>query len=125
MLALGLLGLFQHSLDIDREKLRKIFLFVDLNRNIELKNIENIVSGGAKGADTLGEKFSKKYGLNIIIYKPNWNLHGKKAGILRNTDIVEKSTHMIAFPSKYGKGTQDSIRKAENKKIPIKVLYID
>ena len=93
--------------------------------NIELKNIENIVSGGAKGADTLGEKFSKKYGLNIIIYKPNWNLHGKKAGILRNTDIVEKSTHMIAFPSKYGKGTQDSIRKAENKKIPIKVLYID
>ena len=93
--------------------------------NIELKDLESIVSGGCKGADTLAENFSKEYNINMIVYKPNWNLYGKKAGIIRNTDIVEISTHMIAFPSRYGKGTQDSIRKSEIKKISIKVLYID
>lgn len=31
-----------NSLGVDREKLRKLFLFVDLNRNIELKDKEKI-----------------------------------------------------------------------------------
>jgi len=107
------------------ESFKKAVFKVLTEWNIELKDIKNIVSGGAKGADTLAEKFSKEYEINMIVYKPNWNLYGKKAGILRNTDIVENSTQMIAFPSRYGKGTQDTIRKARNKKIPIKVLYID
>ena len=91
-------------------------------RNITL---DEIVSGGAKGADSLAERFSKEFQIKTVIYRPDWNLYGKRAGILRNSDIVEHSTHMIAFPSRNGKGTQDSIRKAREKQIPVKVLYID
>jgi len=109
----------------DYESFKNAIFKVLQGWNIELKDVENIVSGGAKGADTLAEKFAKEYDINMNVYKPNWNLYGKKAGIIRNTDIVENSTHMIAFPSRYGKGTQDSITKAKNKKIPIKVLYIN
>ena len=71
-----------------------------------------VVSGGARGADTLAENWARKHKIPLIIFKPDWKTKGKAAGILRNTDIVNECTHMVAFPSDGGKGTQDSIRKA-------------
>jgi len=109
----------------DYENFKKAVFKVLEQWSFKIEDITNIVSGGAPGADTLAEKFAKEYKINTIIYKPNWNLYGKRAGILRNTDIINSSTHVIAFPSRYGKGTQDSIRKAEINKLTIKILYID
>ncbi len=94
------------------------------NWNINFKNI-TIISGGAQGADTLAEIFAKKYNISMTIYKPDWKKYGKGAGIMRNTDIINECTHVIAFPSRTGKGTQDSIRKAQTKNIPVKIIYID
>lgn len=88
-------------------------------------NIDEIVSGGAAGVDTCAEIFAKKYNKKITVLKPDWNKHGRKAGILRNTDIVEKSTHLIAFPSEKSKGTFDTIRKARNKNISVTVHLVD
>jgi hypothetical protein len=48
----------------------------------------------------------------------------KKAGLLRNTDIINESTHVIAFPNDKGSGTQDSIRKAQKLGKIVKVIYI-
>ena len=84
-----------------------------------------VVSGGAKGADTLGEIWADKNNIEKLIFKPEWNKYGKRAGIMRNTDIVENSDHILAFPSKYGRGTQDTIRKAELKNIPCTIIFID
>lgn len=72
-----------------------------------------VISGGADGADSLGEKWARKMNIPLTIYYPEWTKYGKAAGILRNTDIVQNCTHMIAFPSSKGKGTQDSIKKAQ------------
>lgn len=82
-----------------------------------------VVSGGAKGADTFAERWAISHGIPTKILEPDWDTHGKRAAIKRNTDIVKACTHMIAFPSKNKKGgTQDSIRKA--KKLGINVLEI-
>lgn len=91
---------------------------------IEVKNL-TIISGGAAGADRLAEIFAEKHSLPIVIYKPDWKLHGKAAGILRNTTIVDNSDLIIAFPSRFGKGTQDTISKAKKKGTKLKVLYVD
>ena len=76
-----------------------------------------VISGGATGADTMGEKWAKEHNIPTMIYKPKWYNNGvydKSAGIKRNTDIVNACTHMVAFPNdEKGKGTQDSIRKAQ------------
>lgn len=93
--------------------------------NIEITDISKIISGGAKGADSMAEQFAKEYGISTIIFKPNWKQYGSAAGVMRNTDIVNCSDKIIAFPSKEGKGTQDTIKKARNKNIPIYILYID
>ena len=89
----------------------------------ESKN--NLISGGAKGVDKMAEEWATKNGLSITIFRPNWDKYGKGAGPRRNVQIIGAATHCIAFPSKMGKGTQDSIGKAKRKGIPLKVIYID
>lgn len=57
---------------------------------------------------------------------PDWKGPlGKRAGLARNSDIVAKSTHLLAFPSKTGSGTQDTIRKAEQKGIQAIIYWVE
>jgi hypothetical protein len=41
-------------------------------QNFDVTSITHIVSGGANGADKLGELFAKKHNIETIIYKPDW-----------------------------------------------------
>jgi hypothetical protein len=76
-------------------------------------NFNHIVSGGAKGADSLAEKYAKENGIRLTVLKPNWNKYGKKAGILRNIDIVNESQYIIAFWDGISLGTKHSIDYAK------------
>jgi len=81
-------------------------------KNFNINAITEIVSGGAKGADSLGEKFAKENNIKLTTFLPDWDKFGKKAGFLRNTTIVENSDIIIAFWKNKSKGTQDTISKA-------------
>ena len=83
-----------------------------------------IVSGGAKGADTLAEKFALENHLEMIVFKPDWKKFGKRAGFLRNTIIIENATIVFAFWDGKSNGTKDSIDKAEklNKKVIVTIF---
>ena len=86
--------------------------------------ITSIVSGGAKGADKMAERFAdyNNYPVNIIL--PDWNKYGKGAGFKRNSLIVEACDILIAFWDGKSTGTKDSIDKARKcKKITI-IVYI-
>ncbi len=85
-----------------------------------------IISGGADGADALAERYSREVlQREPVVFPADWNKYGKSAGPKRNTQIVDACTHMIAFPSHYGKGTQDSVTKIQKAKKPHKVIFID
>jgi len=80
-----------------------------------------IISGGASGVDTMAEKYAKENKIETIILKPDWNKLGKAAGIIRNTDIINEATHVLALPTNKSVGTYDSIDKAKklNKELEI------
>jgi hypothetical protein len=88
---------------------------------LSTKNITLLVSGGAKGADTLGQKYAEEHDIETKIFLPDWEKYGKKAGFLRNSDIINESELVIAFWDGFSKGTLDSLKKAkkENKNILI------
>ena len=77
-------------------------------------NIE-IVSGGAKGADTLAEKFANEFRFEKLIFKPDWDLYGKRAGFVRNAKIVDNCDVLFAFQINKSKGTQHSVDLAREK----------
>lgn len=71
-----------------------------------------IVSGGATGADNLGERFAKERNDKLKIFTADWNTHGKKAGYLRNRQMAEYATHCICFWDGKSKGTKMMIELA-------------
>lgn len=81
-----------------------------------------IVSGGARGADALAERLAEEMNWDKQIFLAQWSLHGKRAGFLRNKEIVENSDALIAFRINQSKGTTHSIRLAKEKNIKVKVL---
>ena len=84
-----------------------------------------VVSGGALGADAMGERWAQQNGIPVRVFKPDWNLYGMKAGPIRNQLLVDRSTHVLAFPSREGKGTQDAVRRARKKGLPVVEMWID
>lgn len=84
-------------------------------------DIDLIISGGAKGADSLGERYAKERKIKTKIFYPDWNKFGSKAGPLRNTQIIENSDVVIAFWNGISTGTLDSINKAKRMK---KLLFV-
>ena len=83
-----------------------------------------IVSGGAKGADLLAEKAAKALNIPTLIFLPDWNLHGRKAGFIRNEDIIKNADVVLAFWDGESKGTKNSIDIAKKlKKKCFVVLY--
>lgn len=83
----------------------------------------HIVSGGAKGADTLAHQFALEHELEMIVFKPNWKLYGKRGGVIRNTDIVENADIIIAFWDGISTGTKNALDKATalNKRTVVKI----
>lgn len=84
--------------------------------------ITEVISGMAKGADTLAAEWAVRFGFTLHQFPANWDAHGKSAGMIRNRQmLVEgKPDVVIAFPG--GKGTQNMIELA--KKAGVKVVEV-
>ena len=88
------------------------------------EKIEWIISGGAKGVDSLAEKYAARNQIPFLLFPANWERYGKRAGFLRNQQIVDAADYMLAIPTLQSRGTRDSIRRAEIKGIPIEVFEV-
>lgn len=75
--------------------------------------VTGVVQGEARGADTLGKQWAYSRGITTYSYPADWDAHGRKAGAIRNADMLKNNpppTYCVAFPG--GVGTADMIRKA-------------
>jgi len=86
---------------------------------------QRVVTGGAGGADKLGQKWAETNKIPVTLFTPDWNRFGKAAGIIRNQDIVDAADVILAFPSHSGKGTQNSIARAKIAKKPVIEIWMD
>lgn len=84
-----------------------------------------VVSGGAKGPDLLGEKWAKENNLKIKRFEANWKQYGKNAGYLRNKEMAEYGDVLIAFWDRKSKGTQHMMKIAKDKNIPTYLIIND
>lgn len=92
-----------------------------IKETVNIDKVISVVSGGAPGADSLAERFAKEEGKQLLIFHPQWSRYGRHAGMIRNTQIVDKADVVFAFWNGFSKGTRDSIEKAKEKN---KKLYV-
>jgi len=81
--------------------------------------ITEIVSGGAKGPDKLGEQYAEEFNIPVKKFIPDWNREGKKAGILRNIEMGNYANALIAIWDGESKGTKHMIQYATKKELKV------
>jgi len=89
--------------------------------------IISVVSGGARGPDTLGERWAERQGITVEKFIPDWNKHGKAAGHIRNRE-------MAAHAAPYGgcvilwdgqsKGSKGMIKAARKQRLWLSVVFV-
>ncbi len=84
-----------------------------------------VVSGGANGADKLGELWANDNYIPTMIFKPDWKKYKKSAGFIRNKEIISNSDKVIAFWDGKSKGTKHSIDLCEKLDKKCKIVYTD
>ncbi len=81
--------------------------YVDVDyviRHIPL-NCTEIVSGGARGIDTLARQAAQKLDLPIREFLPDYHTYGKRAPLIRNEQIVDAADYVIALWDGHSSGT--------------------
>jgi hypothetical protein len=71
--------------------------------------ISVLIHGAARGADSLAAEWAHNRGVDSRSYPANWQLYGRRAGFVRNAQMLEegKPDDVIAFPG--GKGTANDV----------------
>jgi uncharacterized phage-like protein YoqJ len=103
----------------DKEKLYSV---LDKNKD----KIKLIVSGGAKGADSLATEWAADNGIPYLVFPPKWYTddgnYDRGAGFRRNNLIVKHSDVVFAFYDGESKGTKNTMEIAERLKKPLKKI---
>lgn len=86
-----------------------------------------IVHGGANGADKCAAMYAKDKNIETKVFLPDWNKHGKKAGILRNIAMFEYASQFqnrgcVVFWDGTSKGTKNDIELSEKYNVPLRIV---
>lgn len=89
-----------------------------------------IVSGGARGVDTLARQYAAEFGLVCVEFHPAWrrrdgNGTNKAAGFERNRLIVDYADRVVAFWDGNSPGTRSTISLARRAGKPVRIIYPD
>ena len=109
--------------DYDNYDEAKAYIDICLS-NIRKTNEIIIISGGAKGADSLGERYAEENGFKVEKYPADWVRYGRSAGPRRNRQMAEISDYVICFWDGESRGTRSMIESARNFGKPVKIKRI-
>jgi hypothetical protein len=81
-----------------------------------------ILSGCAKGADSLGEQYAREHGFAIEQHPAAWEHYGNAAGPIRNKEMTGMADAVIVFWDGQSKGSKSMINCAKEQGIPCKIV---
>lgn len=78
-----------------------------------------VIEGGAKGADSLARKWAESKGIPVHTFPADWKFYGKRAGFVRNQQMIDEGQPDIIFAFPGGNGTQDMINRGKKNNISV------
>jgi|TARA_R110000822_G_scaffold183534_1_gene322913 hypothetical protein len=81
-----------------------------------------IISGNARGADTLGETYSVDRNYGLETYPADWDTYGKSAGYRRNAEMAKISDASVIFWDGISKGAKHMIDLSHKYGLKTKVV---
>lgn len=90
----------------------------------DFRDSDICVSGGCKvGVDAWVKELCRRELYAYEEIPADWDKHGKKAGFLRNTELVDDINRLVAFWDGKSRGTRDTIIKALERGLPVEIHY--
>ncbi len=84
--------------------------------------IEEIITGGARGADRLAETYADARGIKKRVIRPDYDRYGRPAPLVRNRVIVDLADRVVAFWDGKSRGTRSVIDYAGKKNKQVTVI---
>lgn len=99
----------------------------DAVREAQTEGLEvtEVVTGGARGVDTIAHNGATKGGIDTTVMHANWEGHGKAAGPIRNRRMAEYADALIAVWDGKSRGTKNMIDEARKRGLAVWVHRID
>lgn len=88
-------------------------------KKFKIKNITEIVSGGARGMDHSGEIWAKLNNIPIKRFLPNWDKYQLAAGPIRNKEMAEYADALLIVWDGESKGSANMIKTMKSLKKPV------
>lgn len=95
-----------------------------LEKHLNVIANDTIISGGARGIDTLAAQYAKKHGVKLLEFRPDYTTFGRSATFVRNRMIVDVADVVIAFWNGSSRGTKYTIEYAKKKYVPMVIIRI-
>lgn len=86
--------------------------------------VDEIISGGAGGVDTLAEKYADDHRISKRIIRPKYNLYKRAAPIKRNEEMVQIADTVLVIWDGDSKGTLSTINFAKKQNKPTIVVNL-
>lgn len=83
-----------------------------------------VVSGGAKGVDSVAANRARERRIEVEEILPLWEKYGKSAGFRRNKEIVARANEVVAFWNGDSKGTEHTINIALKAGKPVAIFGV-
>lgn len=78
-----------------------------------------IIHGNARGADLLADQYARERSLKVLSFPADWNLHGRRAGPIRNIKMLTESQPHVIIAFKGGNGTAHMVRIGKEAGVPV------
>ena len=99
-------------------------LSAELDKLLVGKTNITIVSGTARGADRLGERYAAEHNLRIERFPAEWEKYHKGAGPIRNMKMVQSADAVIVFWDNESSGTKNIIECARKQDVPYRIVRV-
>jgi predicted Rossmann-fold nucleotide-binding protein len=93
----------------------------EMMRLLAERDVDAIIHGGARGADSMAGEFANATGIEEIVFPADWKKYGRRAGPIRNQQMLDegKPDLVVAFPG--GRGTADMVERARAAGIEVRL----
>ena len=81
-----------------------------------------VVSGGARGPDKMGEEWAQEKGIPVKKFPADWDMHGKAAGPIRNKEMAEYADAAVILWDEQSRGTKSMIDLARAAGLKVEVF---
>jgi len=88
------------------------------------EGVELIITGGAKGVDTLAEVYARERGIPVLTVKPCYGKYGRAAPIRRDEEMVDMADGVLVIWDGVSRGSKHTADYARKRGKPLTVVTV-